>query len=255
MAVGDWPPPVVRAAAVRTPLNGARDRPKRSKDPAEAGHARVTMRSMSADDVDSVIALQRRVYTTIPAWRPDRLHEQLQNFPQGQVIAESGGRLVGYAGSLVVLWDEWSDVHSWSEITSDGRFDHHNPQGRTLYGAEVFVAPEARGLGVGHRLYEARRKLCRVMNLKRIIACGRLPGYAAHASLMSAEGYAQRVVWGDLNDPVLGFQLHEGFRYCGVVPGYLPEDGESRGHASLIVWLNPDYDPRKGTRIPRRIAL
>ena len=43
------------------------------------------------------------------------------------------------------------------------------------------------------------------------------------------------------------FQLREGFSYCGVVEGYLPEDGESGGHASLIVWLNPDHDPGRPT--------
>ena len=51
----------------------------------------------------------------------------------------------------------------------------------------------------------------------------------------------------DLVDPVLSFQLREGFRYCGIMPGYLPEDNESCGNASLIVWINPDYDQ---TQIP-----
>ncbi|MBL8313920.1 MAG: hypothetical protein JNK55_09245 [Rubrivivax sp.] len=117
------------------------------------------------------------------------------------------------------------------------------------------VEPEAHGLGVGHCLYEARHKLCRAMNLKRSIACGRLPAYAAKSGSKSAEGYAQREVWGDLNDLVLSFQLREGFRYCGVVPGYLLEDLESCGHASLIVWLNPYYDPGRPTHIPGSIAL
>ena len=74
-------------------------------------------------------------------------------------------------------------------------------------------------------------------------------------SSASAEGYAQRVVWGDLRDPVLSFQLREGFSYCGVIDGYIPEDDESLGHASIIVWLNPDYDPSLPTHIPEEIAL
>ncbi len=61
---------------------------------------------------------------------------------------------------------------------------------------------------------------------------------------MSAEFYTRKVVWGDFFDPVLSFQLREGFSYCGVVEGYLPDDEESGGFASIIVWLNfnPDYD-------------
>ena len=148
-----------------------------------------------------------------------------------------------------MLWDDWADSHTWREITSSGTFSEHNPEGRTLYGAEVFVDPALRGLGVGHLLYEGRRKLCRAMNLKRIIACGRLPGYEAYADAMGPEFYAQKVVWGDFVDPVLSFQLREGFSYCGVIPDYLPEDVESHGNASLIVWLNPDYDPSRPTTI------
>jgi len=98
-------------------------------------------------------------------------------------------------------------------------------------------------------LYEARRNLCTTLNLRRIIACGRLPGYHLHADRLSAEDYARRVVWGDLRDPVLSFQLREGFSYCGVIEGYLPEDRDSRGYASIIVWLNPDYDPDRPTAV------
>jgi hypothetical protein len=93
------------------------------------------------------------------------------------------------------------------------------------------------------------------MNLKRIIACGRLPGYHLHAGDMSVETYAKRVVWGDFQDPVLGFQLRESFDFCGVIENYLPEDKESCGHASLIVWLNPQYDPAKPTWIPPGAVL
>ena len=213
------------------------------------------VRALRATDIPEVIALQRRVYPTIPSWSPRRLSDQLDVFPQGQVVAEADEGIVGYAGSLVVLWDDWADSHTWKEITASGTFQTHNPQGRTLYGAEVFVAPEMRGGGVGHMLYEARRTLCRAMNLKRIIACGRLPGYRAHAGELSPEGYAQRVVWGDFRDPVLSFQLREGFSYCGVIEDYLPEDVESGGHASVIVWLNPDYDPDRPTSIPEEVSL
>lgn len=221
----------------------------------EPGQTQARTRLARDDDVAAVIALQRRVYPTIAPWSPARLREQLEVFPQGQVVAEADGGLVGYAGSLVVQWDHWAESHTWREITGAGTFEHHDPLGRTLYGAEVFVDPQMQGSGLGHLLYEARRSICRVMNLKRIIACGRLPGYHAHAGELGAEAYAQRVVWGDLRDPVLSFQLREGFSYCGVIDGYIPEDAESRGFASIIVWLNADYDPSRPTDLSKEIAL
>lgn len=211
---------------------------------------RVTVRHTRAEDVTRLIELQRRTYTTIQPWTQDKVAQQLAVFPQGQVVAELNGRIVGAASSLIVLWDGWAAAHSWSEITASGTFATHFPTGRTLYGAEVFVDSRLRGMGVGRELYRARRRLCQAMNLKRIIACGRLPGYGAHADTMDADLYCKKVLWGDLADPVLSFQLGQGFRFCGIVQGYIPEDAESHGNASLIAWLNPKYDPKRPTHVP-----
>jgi ribosomal protein S18 acetylase RimI-like enzyme len=217
---------------------------------APAKSRRVIVRQTRREDVRALIELQKRTYTTIAPWSEAKFNHQLEVFPQGQVVAELNGRLVGASSSLIVLWDAWPVEHSWTEITGAGTFDTHDPQGRTLYGAEVFVDSRLRGMGVGRELYRARRRICRALNLKRIIACGRLPGYAKYAEAMDVDLYCKKVLWGDLTDTVLSFQLREGFRFCGVVPGYLPEDRESRGYASLIVWLNPKHDPGQPTLVP-----
>lgn len=212
---------------------------------------KIIVRHTRSSDIKPLVDLQRRVYPEIPSWRRDLLAHQLEVFPQGQIVALRDGELVGAASALVVLWDEWLEGHNWKEITARGSFATHNPQGHTLYGAEVFVHPQMRGAGIGHALYRARRKLCKRLNLKRIMACGRLPGYHLYADQMPVELYAQKVVWGDIRDTVLSFQLHEGFNFCGTVADYIPEDHDSMGYASLIVWLNPRYDPNKSTRIPK----
>lgn len=206
---------------------------------------KTVIRHTRNSDIKPLIELQKHVYPSIPPWREELLQQQIEIFPQGQLIAELNGQLVGAASSLVVLWDEWDVAHTWKEITAKGSFDTHNPQGRTLYGAEVFVHPQLRGAGIGRALYQGRRRVCRKLNLKRIMACGRLPGYHRYADQMSAQLYAQKVVWGDIIDPVLSFQLREGFHYCGTVADYIPEDHESLGYASLIVWLNPLFNPKK----------
>jgi len=209
--------------------------------------SKLTVRATKPGDVDALLQLQARVYPTIAPWQRDHLTRQLAIFPEGQLVAELNQRIVGCASSMVILWNEWADEHTWHEITAAGTFSTHNPLGFTLYGAEVFVDPKLRGQRVGHALYEGRRQLCRRLNLRRIIACGRLPGYSAVAGQMPIELYAKKVLWGDLSDPVLSFQLREGFRYCGIMSGYLPEDTQSSGHASLIAWVNPDYDATRPT--------
>lgn len=212
--------------------------------------ADISVRNTRPEDVEQVVALQKKVYPTIPAFRPEQIENHLRVFPKGQLVAVMGARVVGTAASLVVLWDDYGLNHTWAGVTGSGSFDTHDLEGFTLYGAEVCVDPRIRGRGIGHKLYQARRRICRAMNLKRIIAGGRLPGYHRHAREMSAELYAMKVVWGDIYDPVLRFQLREGFQFCGVIPGYLPSDAESCGNATLIVWLNPLFNPKKPTRLP-----
>jgi len=212
---------------------------------------KLTIRATTPTDMDALLQLQERVYPSIAPWRRDQLAHQLKIFPEGQLVAEKNGAIVGCASSLVILWDEWADEHTWKQITAAGTFSTHNPAGFTLYGAEVFVDPKLRGKRVGHSLYEGRRQLCRRLNLRRIIACGRLPGYHVLAHEMPVELYVKKVLWGDLVDPVLSFQLREGFRYCGIMTDYLPDDHESCGQASLIVWINTDYDPIAGPVLQR----
>jgi GNAT superfamily N-acetyltransferase len=210
---------------------------------------KVIVRATKPGDVDALLKLQELVYPTIAPWRRDQLARQLSVFPEGQLVAELDDRIVGCASSLVIVWDEWADEHTWREITAAGTFSTHNTEGKTLYGAEVFVDPTLRGQRIGHHLYEGRRQICRRLNLKRIIACGRLPGYGAVAHTMPVELYVKKVLWGDLADPVLSFQLREGFRFCGIMSDYLPDDSESCGQASLIAWANPHYDPTRQTAL------
>ncbi|MEO8716963.1 MAG: GNAT family N-acetyltransferase [Burkholderiales bacterium] len=205
---------------------------------------------MQADDLVRVKQIQDSVYPGIGGWRIEQLESQLRIFPQGQLVACIGESVVGAASSLIVKWDTYGTSHSYKEVTGAGFFTTHDPSGRTLYGAEVFSDPESRRQGIGKALYQARRRICRAMNLRRIMACGRMPSYEKVAGKMPPEEYATRVIWGDLQDPVLLFQLREGFHWCGVVRDYMPSDTESCGHATIIVWLNERYRADRPTAIP-----
>lgn len=57
---------------------------------------------------------------------------------------------------------------------------------------------------------------------------------------------------GEFRDLVLSFQLREGFQLRGVIPNYL-RDPRSLNWASLIEWLNPDY--QAAPRGPRKARL
>lgn len=97
---------------------------------------------------------------------------------------------------------------------------------------------------MGAALYEARRRVCRSLNLRRILAGGRLANFVDYADTLSVESYVEKVRSGELQDPVLRFQLREGFSVRGILRNYIT-DPQSLNHASLIEWLNPDYVERE----------
>jgi len=213
---------------------------------------------MTEADIPAIIALQRRVFPKMPPWTERQLRSHLAIFPEGQAVATApDGRIIGSSSSLIIAWDAFDELACWNEITGRGMFTTHSPRiGKTLYGADIGVDPEARGMGVGSQLYEARKQLVRRLNLKRMIAGGRIPGYAAVADRMSAEAYVAEVVAGKRHDPVLSFQLKHGFTVSRVIPGYLGFDKPSMGYGTLIEWVNPAY--RHATvsalsRHPRRL--
>ena len=218
----------------------------------------VQVREATRKDIPELIKLNHAAYPLLAednvVWRESHLLSHLRMFPRGQMVAEGKGRILGAAASLVVnLGSDPLRAHTWAGITDSGYFTNHEPHGDTLYGADVYVHPEARGLGVGHALYEARRQLCRRLNLRRILAGGRLWNYSEHAQNMSPQEYAHRVVAGEYRDLVLSFQLREGFQLRAVMPHYL-KDPKSHNHASLIEWLNPDFRPRPAGARKVRVA-
>lgn len=226
--------------------------------PEKEGATRVRVREATHNDVDALIELNRVCYPQMAqeqvVWGRSHILSHLRVFPQGQFVAEVGGKIVGACSSLIVnLGPDPLRPHTWAGITDSGYFTNHDPGGDTLYGADVYVHPEARGQRVGAALYAARRRLCKKLNLRRILAGGRLWNYGEHADRYSPEEYARQVEAGAIRDLVLSFQLREGFVLKGVVPHYL-RDPRSHNHASLIEWINPSYRPKPGGSRKVRVA-
>jgi predicted amidohydrolase/GNAT superfamily N-acetyltransferase len=217
-----------------------------------AGNNGLVARNMTAGDVQAVTELQRRTYPEGLAWTAAELERHLKVFPEGQfVVMDETGQVVGSSSSLIIDWDDYAESAKWSAITGRGSFDTHNPLGKTLYGADMCVDPGARRRGAGSLLYKARKEMVRKRGLKRLLTGGRIPGYTQAAKELSPAEYVAEVVAGKRQDPTLSFQLANGLVVLDVVPGYL-EDPDSRGFATLLEWLNPEYVASMGLQAVRR---
>lgn len=207
----------------------------------------VVVRQTRPDDIPAIIDLCNVVYPQSPPWTEAQLRSHLEVFPAGQLVAVEppSGRVVGMAASLIVRWDDYDMNTNWRNMTAAGWFTNHDPEGKTLYGAEVMVHPAVQGRGIGKKLYAARRELARRLGVRRIRAGARLRGYHRYAQGMSPQEYVFKVLRGELRDPTLTFQLRQRFRVVAVVEGYLRNDPDSQGCAAVIEWINHDVAKRK----------
>ncbi|MBN1951935.1 MAG: GNAT family N-acetyltransferase [Bacteroidales bacterium] len=205
---------------------------------------KITIRRWNPEDIPGIIKIQRLAYPRFS--REDLCDErnyqyQLKAFPEGQLLAECEGIIVAYATSLIVQIDDDSPWYSYSEITGLGTFSTHNPAGDTLYGADIAVLPDWQGKGVASKLYSARKKILTRLNLRRMVAGGRIPGYSMFAGRLSPEKYIEMVTEGKLKDPALSAHLKAGYRVKGVHMDYLTDE-ESLNYATFLEMENPKFN-------------
>ncbi len=207
--------------------------------------ANYRIRLMEPEDYGAIIDICRRVYPTETPYTAEELDDHGQVFPQGQFVAFEVNSLA-VAGVHFTLRLRMSDFHiddAWDVLTAGGSFLDHNPEGPTLYGADIMVHPEHQHHGIAHALTDQARFLVQAEQLWRMVGASRLPGYARQAANMSIERYVEAVLQGTLFDPVFSIHLKDGWMAVKPIHGYLQHDEDSAGWAEVIQWVNPDCPP------------
>jgi predicted amidohydrolase/GNAT superfamily N-acetyltransferase len=208
---------------------------------------KLRLRTLTEADYPQLAAIMEMVYPDLGgAWSRDTVLDLIKLFPLGQLCIEDHDVLVAAALTIRVSYDRFSNPHRYEDVITEEKVHSHDANGDALYGLDVFVHPEYRGYRLGRRLYEARKELCRDENLRAILAGGRLPGYSEHADTLSVTEYIDQVDRKKLYDPILTFQLSNGFDVKRLLKKYLPEDAQSKGYATLLEWDNILFEPVDG---------
>lgn len=219
---------------------------------------KIEIRNIEETDFTEIIQLQKVCFPNMDPWKPEHLKSHLNIFPEGQFVVEYDGKIIGSCSSLIINFDEYDDQHTWDEITANGYITNHDPEGYNLYGIEIMVHPDYRSMKIGRRLYEARKDVARKYNLKSIIIGGRIPNYYKYAKQMSPRQYVEEVLLHNVYDPVLTFQIMNGFTLKRINHNYLQDDKASMKYATLMEWNNIDYQPKSKrqfkTSFPVRIT-
>lgn len=197
--------------------------------------------------------LMRACYPQIenPTWSKGQIQKLTKIFPDGQIVIKVDDKIVACALSIIIDYKQFENKHTYLDITGNDTFNTHKPEGDTLYGVDLIVHPDYRGLRLGRRLYDYRKDLCEELNLKSVVFGGRLPNFHKFDEL-SAREYIRKVKEKEIHDPVLDFQLSNDFQVKRVVKNYLPDDRASESYAALLEWSNIYYEKPAKFYIPEK---
>lgn len=210
----------------------------------------IELKFLSIDDYEELKEVMIQAYKSLDNafWKKQQIKKLISIFPEGQVVIKVNGHVAGAALSIVVDYDQFEEGHTYKEITADYTFKTHDPNGDRLYGIDVVIKPEFRGLRLGRRLYDYRKELCEKMNLKGIAFGGRIPNYHLYSQELTPRDYIRKVRHKEIHDPVLNFQLSNDFHVAKLLKGYLDGDEDSGEYAALLEWDNIYYEkPTKNT--------
>lgn len=214
----------------------------------------IELGNLSAKDYEELIVVMKAAYPKWPGnyWSLPVIENLIKRFPNGQIVVKADGKVVGCALSIVVRYNKFGDNHTYAQITGNYSFSTHDNKGDVLYGIEVFIHPDYRGLRLGRRLYDSRKELCEEMNLKAVVFGGRIPHYHTYAAEMTPKEYIQKVKLKEIYDPVLSFQLSNDFHVKKVIKNYMPDDLQSKEYGTLLQWDNVYYTPPDADRFTNK---
>ncbi|MCB2208918.1 MAG: bifunctional GNAT family N-acetyltransferase/carbon-nitrogen hydrolase family protein [Bacteroidetes bacterium] len=214
---------------------------------------------LSINDYQELKDAMIESYTSMPNsyWKEHHIQSLINRFPEGQVVIKVNDQIAGCALSIIIDYDKFDGHHTYKEITGGYTFKTHSPDGDMLYGIDIFIKPEFRGLRLGRRLYDYRKDLCERLNLKGVAFGGRIPNYHQYADEISPKQYIDKVRRKEIHDPVLNFQVSNDFHPAKILKNYLDGDKASNEYAVLLEWDNIYYEKqsKKPTTTKKLVRL
>lgn len=200
------------------------------------------IRNYRKEDFNGLIEIQRECFPPpFPdelLWNEEQLANHLEYYPKGALCVEIDGELAGSLTGMLTDFDSRHPEHKWEEVTDRGYITTHNPHGKSFYIVDIGVKPAFRKMELGQLLQQAAFERVIEDRLERVIGGSRMPGFKRFAEEMPAQQYAEKVLAGELKDPVITFLMRSGRTPVAVAADYL-EDEDSGNYALLMEWKNP----------------
>ena len=78
---------------------------------SQKSRSSLNIRNARISDIPAIIALVDKVYPQLDSYSTAMVQGQISNFPEGQVVVEYDGDIVGYAASFII--DEAAALAVW----------------------------------------------------------------------------------------------------------------------------------------------
>ena len=162
-------------------------------------------------------------------------------FPEGQIVVEKEGKIVASASTFRCNFPEHDST--FLEVTDNLWITKVQiPNGDWMYGIDIGVLPEYRGLGLSKEMYKARHEVCKLLGIKGQIIAGMTIGYGKVKDQMTVEEYCRDLEKKEFTDPTITPQRNAGFRWIRPLFNYI-NDPEA-GYASILMYYPVDENYR-----------
>ena len=196
-----------------------------------------TIRQAVKLDVMQAAEVEKACWPAPLCFTAKRMISILKTFPEGFLLAETSGNVVGFVTSLRVDRDTVVGPYpSWHDITDNGSIVRtHRPDGNCLFVMAVSVYPFIQDNSIGRQLVNAEVDLARRLpGVTSVLGYTRIPRYKRKSHLSVEEYLALKRPGGRYFDSVLDFHVNNGAQIIKPVPGARPRDQKSLGYGVLI---------------------
>jgi GNAT superfamily N-acetyltransferase len=186
----------------------------------------LVVQHMQPEHVQQLEELQKIVFPTLAddeLIKATHYVKHLELFPEGQFVITDKDKVIGMTSSMRSSFDFADYHHTFKETIAGGWMTNHNPDGDWLYGLDIGVHPDYRGLGLARILYRARQDVAKQLGLKGQLTVGMMSGYGAVSNQISGEQYYKELVEKKRFDPTISTQMKIGFEPVALIPDYVSD--------------------------------
>lgn len=195
------------------------------------------LRNAVEADAAGMTAVELKSWPGGLASAEEQFQARIAAYPEGQWVAEVGGRIVGVTAAQRIS-PEFLDAGAmtYRRLTDGGRFSRSHDAGGEIYQlVGVGVVPEFRGQQLGRVLVDHQIAFARSLStVRRILGFTRPARYSRYQQMSIDEYVHARLESGRLVDPVLSFHLDSGADLVSIHADFRPEDHNAQGYGILI---------------------